>query len=636
MFKSLCEALHAPWEGEDEALMVSGALQALGPAILVLDEADHVAELIPALVQGWRLVAPDTLFVVTSRLTLHSSGVRLVNILPLPTPPPHGARNNLRHNPALQLLFDRIRERGTRAWEIVPNGFLDAAAELVRRLDGLPLAVELAADALAQLSAEEALAKILTWNRYGLVELSSRGPGADTLRVLVERTWHNLPMWARVATAQVSVFRGPFSVEAAEAVILLVGVMGAPPPLDALEFLVDLHLILPAGTTHDGENMLHMPTLVSAFVLDRTDVQPPTAPASVRRDAAERRHMLWYAHQGSPEELERRRGDTGGAELFRMHLERENLFAALRRAARAGAAEQAIHAARALVDLLSARGPLDQIEEILDVVMALPDPPPDLLVALVTEVTEPLIHAGRLNKARAALARGLATMGANSGDGGRARLSVCGALVFAEQGLLDRAMVASIRGADLAQQVGDELAMAAAWMVQAETMRRIGRTREGLERAELAASMAVAHGEPLLIAETGLTLGRLEAAEGRHADSRTRLTGVVQRLRRLGRARRAATCAAALAEVNLLIGRPDEAETTLRQALPVLQDTGDRAGLKRALEQLSRILERFGRLDEAKQALEQAASLTTTPERADAQQYATTTRMILPDLRPRS
>lgn len=633
---AISAALHTPLEGDDPALFVSGLLRALGGAVLILDEADQTAELIPALVQGWRVMAPDTLFLVTSRLTVHATGVRLVNILPLPTPPPHGARNQLQHNPALQLMFDRIRERGKRAWELVPSGFVDAAAELVRRLDGLPLAVELAADLLAQQTAEEALAQILAWNRYGLVELSTQGPGADQVRVVIERTWLHLPMWARVATAQVSVFRGPFSVEAAEAVILLVGVLGAPPPLDALEFLVDLHLILPASTTHDGENLLHVPTLVSAFVLGRTDAQPPMAPASTRRDAAERRHMLWYAHQGSAEELEQRRGDTGGAALFRMHLERENLMAALRRAARIGAAEQAIGAARALVDLLGARGPLHQLDEVLETVMALPDPPADLMVRLVTEAAEPLMCSGALQRARAALARAMAVAGATGDDEGRARLAVCGALVFAEQGLLDRAMVAATRASELSRQASDEVAMAAAWQVQAETFRRIGRMRDGLERAELASSLAEAHGDPLLIAETGLTLGRLMAAEGHLTDSRARLTHVASSLRRLGRARRAAGASVALAEVNLLIGRADEAETTLRQALPVLQDCGDRVMLRRGLEQMSRILERIGRHDDAKSALEQAARLAAAPQRGDPQQYATTTRMILADPRPRS
>lgn len=634
---AICMALHLPVAlGEDPVLHVASRLRALGPAILILDEADDICEVLPSLVQSWRLVAPDTLYLVTSRLALRATGVRLVSILPLPTPPPHSARSSLRHNPALQLLFDRIRERAAGPWEVVPDGFLDAAAELVRRLDGLPLAVELAADLLAPQEAPQALAQIQAWNRFGLVELSAQGPGAALLRELIERTWVNLPMWARVASAQVSVCRGPFSVEAAEAVILLVGVLGAPPPLDALELLVDLHLILPAGATDGGDSMLQMTSLMSGFVLGRTDAMPLTAPASVSREAAERRHMLWYAHQGSAEELERRRGDGAAAELQRMHLERENLWAALRRAVRLGHAEPAIGAARALVDLLSARGPLDRVDEVVDAVAAMPSPPAELLVSLVTEATEPMLHAGRTLKVRAALALAMSAVGAAPADDARARLAVAGARLFAEAGLPDRALNGAERGAALARQAGDEQGLAEAWRLEATALRLIGRTREGLERAELASTVAGTLGEPLLIAETAYTHSRLLIAEGRASEGRTRLADAMGRLRRLGRTRLAAACAAPLAEVNLMIGRGDEAEAVLKQALPALYETGDRVNLKRALEQLSRILQRSGRAEEAQQALQQAAALTATPERAEVQQYAPTTRMILAPPRQRS
>ena len=119
-----------------------------------------------------------------------------------------------------------------------------AVAPLVRLLDGLPLAIELAAARVRIMSPRTLLARMS--ERFKL--LATAGGRQDrqaTLRAALDWSWDLLTPADKAALAQLSVFEGGFTLEAAEAVLDLSGVAAAEWPLDAVQSLVDKSLLRP-------------------------------------------------------------------------------------------------------------------------------------------------------------------------------------------------------------------------------------------------------------------------------------------------------------------------------------------------------------------------------------------------------
>jgi predicted ATPase/DNA-binding SARP family transcriptional activator len=126
----------------ETALAVCAARLSLGRHILVLDNCEHVLGGVRDLVAGLTAAAPDLTVLLTSRVPSGLPGECVLRLSPLDTSAPDG--------PATQLFLDRARRVRP---DLAPGeGDLEAIAEIVRRVDGLPLAIELAAGRLSALS----------------------------------------------------------------------------------------------------------------------------------------------------------------------------------------------------------------------------------------------------------------------------------------------------------------------------------------------------------------------------------------------------------------------------------------------------------------------------------------------------
>ncbi|MDQ3937961.1 MAG: adenylate/guanylate cyclase domain-containing protein, partial [Chloroflexota bacterium] len=205
--------------------------------LLALDNFEH-------LLDGSRVVgqlleaAPGVRALVTSRKVLHLYGEREYPVPPLPLPDPAGELPRLAANPAVALFLDR-------AAAVKPDFALTSAtagpvAEICRRVDGLPLPIELAAARMRILSAEE-LARRLTNRLSALVGGPADLPDRQrTLRGTIEWSHDLLNEPQRRMFARLSVFDGGWTVDAAEAVTAE-GLGGDP--LALLEQLVDQSLV---------------------------------------------------------------------------------------------------------------------------------------------------------------------------------------------------------------------------------------------------------------------------------------------------------------------------------------------------------------------------------------------------------
>lgn len=189
---------------------VGEALAALGDAFCVLDNFEQLTFASATLLE-WSHRAPGVVFLVTSRERLAVDRECVVELEPLAVPDPAASADAAIASEAVQLFRLRAEDAGAR-----PSDDLRAITEIVRRLDGIPLAIELAAARTRLLSPAE-LAKRL---RSDVLSLAKRSPARHkTLADALAWSWDLLSEPEQRALACCSVFAGSFTVQAAEQVV---------------------------------------------------------------------------------------------------------------------------------------------------------------------------------------------------------------------------------------------------------------------------------------------------------------------------------------------------------------------------------------------------------------------------------
>jgi predicted ATPase/DNA-binding SARP family transcriptional activator len=185
--------------------------------LLVLDNCEHVAEAAGYLLDTLLRAAPGMRVLATSRQGLRVPGEHLLPVPPLAVPQDRGAPSTLARCEAVRLLADRA-EACAPHFRITGRN-QEAVGRLCRRLDGIPLAIELAAVRLGTLSAEEILERLD--DRFRLLSDTGARTGPRhqrTLRGVVDWSHDLCDERERSLWAGVSVFSGGFDLAAAEAV----------------------------------------------------------------------------------------------------------------------------------------------------------------------------------------------------------------------------------------------------------------------------------------------------------------------------------------------------------------------------------------------------------------------------------
>jgi predicted ATPase len=217
--------------------------------LLVLDNFEQVMDAAPT-VADLLESAPGLQMLVTSRVVLRVRGEQEWRVEPLGVPPPGSTLAVLAETPAVRLFMDRVRD--------VQPGFTltsqnaAAVAELCRRLDGLPLALELAAASMRLLTPDQILARLPgQLERPGaLADLPGR---QQTLTGTIQWSYDLLPAPAQQMLARLSVFAAPFTAGAAEAV-------AGPDAGDAVQDLATLldHSMISPARRPDGDRAFRL------------------------------------------------------------------------------------------------------------------------------------------------------------------------------------------------------------------------------------------------------------------------------------------------------------------------------------------------------------------------------------------
>jgi predicted ATPase len=291
--------------------------------VLVLDNFEQVTEAAP-LVADLLSIAPSLVTLVTSRAVLRLSGEHEYPVAPLAVPPAGAS------NPGQ---YDSVRLFTARAHAAVPGfeltgGNTEAVAEICRRLDGLPLAIELASARVRLLPPPALLARLD--DRMRLLTAGARDlpPRQRTIRSTLDWSFDLLSAEEQALFARLGVFAGTFSLSAVEVVCGDADTAAgedldrAEPGgqvLETLSSLVDSSLVRPDA--RDGEPRFALLEIIREYALERLR-------ESGGWNQAHNRHAGYFRALAGPAEPELQ--DPGQLTwLSRLETEHGNLWAAL-------------------------------------------------------------------------------------------------------------------------------------------------------------------------------------------------------------------------------------------------------------------------------------------------------------------
>ena len=310
--------------------------------LLLLDNCEHVITEAAMLVADWLAACPAVQVLATSRAPLHVRGEHLLMVEPLPLPPPESASfpSMLTQNEAVTLLVERAR--AVRPDFTVTESNATTVAELCRKLDGLPLAIELAAARLKLLPPEALLVHMtdrLRVLRGGARDLPAR-----------QQTMHNTISWSYDLLAPedrrffrtLAVFAGGWTLEAAA----LVGEFAHMEVIERLERLADQSLV--RRLESEREPRFTLLETVREFGWEQLEVHQELESVCAR-------HAHYFEQLAERAEPDLAVGRFASGWFSRLDEERGNLRSALAWFITQRAAEQAMRMAGALTSYWSFR-----------------------------------------------------------------------------------------------------------------------------------------------------------------------------------------------------------------------------------------------------------------------------------------
>jgi predicted ATPase len=244
----------------DSSLQAVARMLARRRALLLLDNCERLVGVCAELVESLLQACPHLLIVVTSRERLRIPGESIFVVPPLPAPPPDRETTVVAAAgfDAIRLFVDRAVEVDP-VFELRPDN-AGVVAEICRRLDGNPLAIELAAARLRVLPVAELLARLA--DRFQVLTSGSRTAQRrhQTLSAMVGWSYDLLPDGERALFDRLSVFASGWGLEAAESVCTG-GAVESGQTLDLLERLVDKSLVVFVETQGLGARYRLLETL---------------------------------------------------------------------------------------------------------------------------------------------------------------------------------------------------------------------------------------------------------------------------------------------------------------------------------------------------------------------------------------
>jgi predicted ATPase/Tfp pilus assembly protein PilF len=586
--------------------------------LLLLDNFEQLLDAAP-LVTQLLAAAPGLKVLVTSRAVLRLAGEHELAVPPLALPPAVGATADMMQYEAIRLFVERAR--AARPSFDLNDENAAAVAAICARLDGLPLAIELAA-ARSRLLAPPALLARLD-SRLQLLTTGTRDlpERQQTLRGTIDWSYNLLRPAEQALFARLAVFVGGCTLEAAEAVCggwgmgdgvwskqaLIPNPHPPAPILDGLATLVEQSLVR-QNDGPVGEPRFTMLETIREYALERLA-------ASGAAEALHEQHAAYYlalAERADTELVGARQADW----LERVEADHDNLRAAFSWATERRRAEIALRLAGALWWFWRVRGHLSEGRKRLEAALALPDAGQAGDPSQIALRADALSGAGQLaqmqgdyTQASELYREGLELRRGLGDAAGIAEILAGQGRVALRLGDYAAAQAHFEESLKLWQEAGNQAGIADVLAGQGRVARRQGDLLAAQGHFEQSLTLYQRLNAHTSIAEAYINLGSVARLQGNYLQAKTHYQNSLELSRKLGNQRGIAMALANLGNVALEQGDYQSAKQAFEESLVIFRQLEAKTNIAVSLSNLGRVAHLLGDESQAQQFFAESLAL---------------------------
>ncbi len=525
--------------------------------LLVLDNCEHLIKASADLAHAVVRAAPNVRIISSSREPLHIPGEKTYPILPLPVPGRGDSVEALARSTAVRLFVDRAQAH--KPSFALTEREAPAVAELVARLEGIPLALELAAARVRSMSVLDINARLK--HRYKLLTGGGRvlQERQQTLRALVDWSYDLLADNEKCVLERLGVFAGGFDLAAAEAV-------GGADPVDSFEVLDLLGSLVEKSLVmveeHDEGSRYRMLETIREYAREKLDERGEEAAATAARHCE---HFFAFAKEAR----DGIKGPEQGQWIARLDTDIDNVRAAT---------------------ALALSGCVD----------------PFIAVKLAVALNGYWMLCGRASEGREVVRAALELPAVQGADMAQAWALYVGATLATSQSDHVKAREMLERCLELRRRLGKEVDIAATLSTLAMARLQGGDAAGAADSEQEALQIFRKLGDRVGEAIGLLHLGQFSLWRGEDAAAREHLQQSLKIAQAIGHREIEAECELLLGAVDFEAGDPGAGESRFERSLEICREAADKHGEAKATWWLGRIALRSGDSAAARQRLGEA------------------------------
>ena len=589
IIRSVAETLQVPLRDAAPPVLIeqlASAIKGRDRALLILDNFEQVIDHADATLGTWLRTTEHASFIVTSRAPTKIRGEHVFSLEPLSTAEGCNLFRARAENIGVTLNSDSHTSQ--------------AIEDIVGTLDGLPLAIELAAARTTVLSPSQIQDRLS--QRFKLLRGGAPSPmkRQSTLEGLIQWSWELLEPWEQSALAQLSVFRDGFFMEAAEAVVDLSDWPEAPWTLDVVGSLYEKSLLHRWDAFQQPR--FGMYSSIQAYAAQHLNESEPATKA---------RHAAHYAQLANETYLS---GINlrGGVQIKKtLAMELENCLQGASVVSFEQEPETAALCALAAAEVFQFRGPYS--DGIRHLETALTHSLDRVLEARLQCLLARLYHmAGRFEEAIATYRKALQT--ARLVVNRQAEGQILGGIAHLqrENGKLEQCLENATESLNIAREVGDQGTVSTALGKLGLLYYERGLHTKALKHYEDGLQVAREIGHETHEGVSLCNIALLHQAQGRFSEAELNFHAAIQIARRIGNRRNEGICQGNLALIYRAQGRNSEAKAHYQKALKVAREIGNRRSEGVNLGNLGDFLFMQNNLEAAESCLRDAVAICDT------------------------